>query len=244
MTDTALEAAEHAAARTQWSGLRAYGPVVRQVGGWTALGCAELPDHPWLNQVVGDGSGLSGALDALAAAGVRRAQVTVAGEVPEEVVGRGLTPGRPLVRLVAPAGGRVPVSALRLEVVGREWADDVVAVALAGFGLGLPAWWSAPLGRPGWTQVVAYDGDEPVAVGGLHVAAGTGWVGAAATVPHARGRGAQAALLALRLRLAAEQGADRVCVKAERGSASLRNLVRAGFRVSHEVVPWSGALRT
>ena len=59
----------------------------------------------------------------------------------------------------------------------------------------------------------------------------------------ARGRGAQSALLGLRLQLAAEQGADRVCVKADRGSPSLRNLERAGFRTSHEVVPWSGSLR-
>lgn len=90
---------------------------------------------------------------------------------------------------------------------------------------------------------MAYDGDVPVAVGGLHVGGRTGWSGAAATVPHARGRGAQAAVLALRLRLAAAQGADRVCVEVAPGSASLRNLVRAGFVVSHEVVPWSGAPR-
>jgi GNAT superfamily N-acetyltransferase len=241
--DRELEAAEHAAARTQWSGLRAYGPVVRDVDGWTALGCAELPTHPWLNQVVGDGPGLAGALDALADAGVERAQVTVAGPVPDELVRRGFVAGRPLLRLVAPADGDVPVTAFRLEVVGADRAADVVAVALAGFGLGLPGWWPAPLGRPGWTQVVAYDGDEPVAVGGLHVAGRTGWVGAAATLPRARGRGAQSALLALRLRLAAEQGADRVSVKADRRTASLRNLERAGFLVSHEVVPWSGPPR-
>ena len=242
--DRALEAAEHATARTQWSGLRAYGPVLREVGRWTALGCAELPDHPWLNQVVGEGAGLAGALDALAEAGVLRAQVTVAGRAPRELVRRGFVPGPPLLRLAAPTGADVPTAAFRLEVVGPDRADDVVAVALAGFGIGLPAWWPAPLGRPGWTQVVAYDRDVPVAVGGLHVAGRTGWVGAAATVPYARGRGAQSALLALRLRLAAEQGADRVCVKADPGSASLRNLERAGFRVRHEVVPWSGALRT
>ena len=241
--DRALEAAEHAAVRTQWSGLQAYGPVVVEVGGWTALGCAELPAHPWLNQVVGEGPGLAGALDALAGAGVERAQVTVAGRVPDELVQRGFVPGPPLLRLVAPAGGRAPTTPLGLQVVGPERAPEVVAVALAGFGIGLPAWWSAPVGRPGWTQVLACDGDEPVAVGGLHVAGSTGWVGAATTVPHARGRGAQAALLALRLRLAAEQGADRVCVKVGRGSASLRNLERAGFRAAHEVVPWSGPLR-
>ena len=90
---------------------------------------------------------------------------------------------------------------------------------------------------------MAYDGDEPVAVGGLHVAGRTGWVGAAATVPHARRQGAQSALLALRLRLAAQQGAARVCVKAEPGSGSARTLERLGFRISHPVVPWSGALR-
>ena len=42
---------------------------------------------------------------------------------------------------------------------------------------------------------------------------------------------------------AAEHAAGRVCVMAERGSPSLRDLERAGFRTSHEVVPWSGCLR-
>lgn len=138
--DRALEAAEHAALRTQWSGLAAYGPLVHDVGGWTALGCTALPDHPWLNQVVGEGPGLAGALDALAAAGVGRAQVTVAGAVPGELVRRGFTPGPPLLRLVAPSGGDLPTTSLRLEVVGPQRADDVVAVALEGFGAGLPAW--------------------------------------------------------------------------------------------------------
>ena len=218
MTDLALEAAEHAAMRTQWSGLAAYGAVVREVGGWTALGCTELPRHPWLNQVVGSGPGLGDALDALAAAGVERAQVTLAGDVrrervPAELVRRGFTAGPPLLRLVAPTGNSAPVTSLRLEVVGPDRADDVVA----------------------------YDGDAPVAVGGLHVAGRTGWVGAAATVPHARRQGAQSALLAQRLRLAAEQGAVRVCVKAEPGSASARTLERLGFRTSHPLVPWSGS---
>ncbi len=229
--------------RTQWSGLAAYGPLVRDVGGWTALGCAALPDHPWLNQVVGEGTGLAGALDVLADAGVRRVQATVVGPAPRELVRRRFRAGPPLLRMVAPSGGDLPSTPLRLEVVGPQQADDVVAVALEGFGAGLPQWWPAPLGPPGWTQVVAYDRDEPVAVGGLHVAGRTGWVGAAATVPRARGRGAQAALLALRLRLAAEQGAERVCAKVEAGSASRRNLERAGFRTGHEVVPWSGRPR-
>lgn len=236
--DRELERAEHAAMRTQWAGLGA--AVVSTCGSWTALGWPALPDHPWLHQVVGHGEGLADALAVLAAHGIAHAQVPVAGPPPDLLVERGV-PGPPQLRMVAPSGGVLPSCALRLEVVGPERADDVVAVASVGFGADLPAWWAAPLGRPGWTQVGAYDGDDPVAVGGLHVTPPVAYVGAAATLPAARRRGAHAALLALRLRLAAQQGARRVSVRVEASSASSRNLERAGFRVAHEVVPWRAA---
>ena len=48
---------------------------------------------------------------------------------------------------------------------GGRSADDVVALGLAGFDVGEPDWFSAPLDAPAWTQVVAYDGVVPVATG-------------------------------------------------------------------------------
>ena len=232
--DAALEQAELAAMRTQWSGLP--GATVAQVGGLHVLAA---PGPPWLTQVCG--LGLSGSLDDLDAALARAPGALVQvvdGRVPgAELERRGYRPATALVRLAAPAAAGDP--GLRVEVVGRDQGALVAELCRHGFGLDLPQWWTAPLGRPGWTQVVAYDGAEPVATGGLHVSGGLGWVGAACTVPAARGRGAQAALLAARLRLAAEQGAARVSVKVEPDGPSWRNVRRAGFAEAHRLTQWA-----
>jgi GNAT superfamily N-acetyltransferase len=84
---------------------------------------------------------------------------------------------------------------------------------------------------PGCTQLVARLDGAVVGCGSLTVLAGTGWLGAAATVPAARGRGVQTALLRHRLRLAADAGCDLVGVTASVGSVSYRNLQRVGFRL-------------
>lgn len=232
--DAALEDAEHAAMRTQWCGLP--GATVAQVGGLHVFAAA---GPPWLTQVCG--LGLSGSVDDLDAALARAPGAlvqVVEGRVPDvELERRGYRRGPPLARLAAMSAAEQP--RLRVEVVGREQAALVEELARTGFGLDLPGWLTAPLGRPGWTQVVAYDEGVPVATGGLHVAGSPGWVGAAATVPVWRGRGAQTALLAARLRLAAEQGAARVSVKVEPGGTSARNLRRAGFVEAHRVTQWA-----
>ena len=114
----------------------------------------------------------------------------------------------------------------------------MVALGLAGFDVGEPDWWSAPLDAPAWTQVVAYDGVVPVATGAVHVCGPVAWVGAASTVPGHRRRGAQSALLSHRLQLAAADGATRVVSKVEPGSGSERNLSRAGFEPAYGVVQW------
>ena len=142
-----------------------------------------------------------------------------------------------------PALDAAEVDALRviftsLVRVGREAADDVVALGLAGFDVGEPDWFSAPLDAPAWTQVVAYVGVVPVATGALHVCGPVAWVGAASTVPGHRRRGAQSALLSHRLQLAAADGASRVVSKVDPGSGSERNLRRAGFEPAYGVVQW------
>ena len=55
----------------------------------------------------------------------------------------------------------------------------------------------------------------------------------ASTIPDARGRGAQNALLAERLRYAAEHGCDVAMMGALPGSGSQRNAERNGFRVAY-----------
>lgn len=251
MTDACLEVADDDARALQYGGLDAsLRPLVAEVGGLVARGVAEWPESP-LGSLTGFGvrpvsaRGLDTALGLLARVGVASPLVTVVeGCEPEALAWlgeRGFAPASSLARLVreladvaAPAA-----SPFRVEEVGPSAAAAVVAVCRAGFGPSMdPAWWRAGLGRPGWTQVVAYDGDVPVATGALAVSRGVGWIGGTTTVPTARGRGAHRALLDLRLALAAQAGATRIGVLAADGGASMRNLVRAGFTVSHHVQQW------
>lgn len=52
---------------------------------------------------------------------------------------------------------------------------------------------------PGWSHYLGYDGEKAVATGALRVEADTAWIGIGATIPTARGRGWQTALLERRL---------------------------------------------
>ena len=228
---TDLDRPELAAMRVQWAGLP--DARVERVGGCEVLAAV---GPPWLTQVrpVDEPVDLD---SALAQAPGALVQLVDGDPLECELEQRRYRRATRLLRLAAPAAS-AQASALRVERVGPEAAALVADLCRQGFGLDLPQWWAAPLGRPGWTQVVAYDGDVPVATGGLHVGGDVGWVSATSTVPAARGRGAHAALLALRLRLAAEQGAQQVGVKVEPGSASHRNLLRAGFAPADEVTQW------
>mgnify|MGYP003330870158 CR=1 FL=1 len=63
----------------------------------------------------------------------------------------------------------------------------------------------------------------------------------AATIPRARGRGAQNALLAVRLAYARERGCDIAVVGTACGSASPRNAERNGFRIAYTRTKWTRA---
>ena len=67
--------------------------------------------------------------------------------------------------------------------------------------------------------------------GGMTVHGAVIVLGGAATLPAARGRGAQALLLRHRLRIARQAGCTHAVATAAQGLASARNLVRAGFEV-------------
>jgi GNAT superfamily N-acetyltransferase len=164
---------------------------------------------------------------------------------PEEALrARGYTPGYAWMKFERDAdpGATAPTD-LRLEVVGADRGRDF-AVPVAG-GFGMPGFMADRLARipglEGWTCLVAYDGDptslraEAVAGGALFVDGDEGWLGLGATLPAARGRGAQSAILARRIALAAEQGCKLVTtetgVRQEgRPDRSYRNILRAGFR--------------
>ena len=78
----------------------------------------------------------------------------------------------------------------------------------------------------------------PGAAGGLVVHEGVALFAGAATVPELRRRGLQGALLAERMRYAAEARCDLAMMVAEAGSESQRNAERKGFRVGYTRVKW------
>jgi GNAT superfamily N-acetyltransferase len=116
---------------------------------------------------------------------------------------------------------------------GRAFAD--------GYGLPEPAasWLARLVGRAGWHCFVGYADDEPVAAGVLYVAGETGWLGMGATLPAARGRGGQSAILAARIARARELGLRELVTETgaprEDGpGSSYRNILRAGFELAYE----------
>jgi hypothetical protein len=79
---------------------------------------------------------------------------------------------------------------------------------------------------------------EPVATGVLRCHEGVALFGGACTIPEARNRGAQRALLEARMNTAVNQGCDLARMCAQPGSASQRNAERQGFRVAYTRIKW------
>jgi hypothetical protein len=100
------------------------------------------------------------------------------------------------------------------------------------------AWLSCTVGRPGWHQYLAYDGEEPVACGALYVQDGVGWLGFDGTFKSHRRRGAQRAIIARRIRDAAGLGCSLLTVETfedrpRQSNPSFRNMLWAGFKVAY-----------
>ncbi|MCE2901362.1 MAG: GNAT family N-acetyltransferase [Gemmatimonas sp.] len=85
---------------------------------------------------------------------------------------------------------------------------------------------------------VAFERDLPIATGALHVHDGVALFAGASTVPTARRRGAQRALLEARLQFAADAGCDLAMMVAQPGSTSQKNAQRAGFQVAYSRIKW------
>jgi GNAT superfamily N-acetyltransferase len=82
-----------------------------------------------------------------------------------------------------------------------------------------------------------HDG-EPVATASLTIHQGVALMAGASTVPEARKRGAQKALLDARMQHAARAGCDLIMMCAEPGSGSQRNAERVGFRIAYTRIKW------
>jgi hypothetical protein len=140
---------------------------------------------------------------------------------------------------LAHSGSRVKVT-----LVGREDHETWTRTAadgwseypeLAGFMEELAA---VTVEREGAYPFLARLEGQPVATGLLSVHEGVALLAGASTIPSARRQGAQSALLAARLRFAAEASCDLAMMAAAPGSASQRNSERNGFRIAYTRLKW------
>ena len=96
----------------------------------------------------------------------------------------------------------------------------------------------AAIGRLTVERYLALVDGEPIACGGLYLHGDVGYLCVSATLPAARGRGAQAALIARRWRDAAVAGCRHVISTTEFGGTSQSNMERAGMRTAHSICIW------
>jgi ribosomal protein S18 acetylase RimI-like enzyme len=90
----------------------------------------------------------------------------------------------------------------------------------------------------GWRLYLARLDGAPAGAALLSIDDELGYLANASTLPEFRRQGVQSALIAARIADAAAAGCDVICSQAEFGSASQRNLERAGLRVAYTKAVW------
>lgn len=118
------------------------------------------------------------------------------------------------------------------QTAARGWSEFE---GLGDFILGLSRVSAAR--ADGLSFLAELDG-RAVATGALSIWEGVALLAGASTVPEARKRGAQLALLDARLAHAAAHGCDLAMMCALPGSASQRNAERQGFRIAYTRIKW------
>jgi GNAT superfamily N-acetyltransferase len=174
------------------------------------------------------------------------------GEGFAQAAGRlGLQQGSAFVKLFGPAEPRdVDTDGLRVERLGADQAEVFSRIMHVGFQVdpseASQSWFTDPHFFDGdWATYAAYDGAEPVAVARLLVVGETaaGALFGAATMPAARGRGAQSALLDVRIREALDRGCRYVSAETwaetpESPNPSQHNMRSAGLTEVHTRRNW------
>jgi GNAT superfamily N-acetyltransferase len=135
---------------------------------------------------------------------------------------------------------------LRVGLVEPHQARQWATVMMTTFGFTTPGMIDMAVscvGKPNWRQYAVWEGERIIAVGSIFVNGDCADMFAGATIPEARGRGAQSALLTARTRAARAAGCR--WLVAETGAeapgghnTSLHNMLRAGFALLYERVTW------
>jgi hypothetical protein len=125
----------------------------------------------------------------------------------------------------------------------REWAEVMwkgLGQRLGGpqveMGVGV-------VGRPGWRTFAVFEGNAIVGTGSLHIYDAVGHLFGGATLPHARRRGAQSALIAARAAAGREAGCtflvgETAAEKLGEHNPSLHNQLRAGLTARYRRPVW------
>lgn len=130
---------------------------------------------------------------------------------------------------------------LTVRKIDRSEADEFADVCVAAFGMhpALKAGLVALVGRRNWQHFMAFDGALPVACGSLFVNGNVGWLGMGGTLPSHRRRGAQGAIMAMRVREAADADCDWIITETgadtpEHPNPSFHNMLRTGFTHAYQ----------
>jgi GNAT superfamily N-acetyltransferase len=142
-------------------------------------------------------------------------------------------------------GMRATSSSLTVRAVNVDETAHWTDIAAAGWGADTPevADYIRQLGPSimharGMISFLAEFDGESIGSASMFLGDGAALLAGASTVAHARGRGAQSALLAARLAYAADHGLPLAMVATEPGSRSQRNAERQGFRVAYTRCKW------
>jgi hypothetical protein len=162
------------------------------------------------------------------------------------LVGRGWERGGTWAKMMRPAGPAVDAAAdLRIERVGEDRATDFGRVLIEGMEMPpiMNAWAARQATSPGYTDYGAFKEGELVGEGVLFVRDGVAQLVGAATLLDYRGRGAQLAPMAKRIKTAAELGAAWVTaetdsVTPENPNPSLHNMYRADMTMLYHRRNW------
>ncbi len=257
--ERAAEEALHRAAGADLA--RALGLARVPVADGVALRAAALPAAAVIaNRVIGLGlaqpitpATVAEACAAYREAGVARFLLHVHPDaatpgLPAILVDAGLEPARGWQKFRRDLDAEPPAAetAFVVREVGAEQAHGFAAIVCAGFELGdIAVPWLARLPTaPGWRAVMAFDGNVPVGAGALFCEGEAGWTDFGATAAAHRGRGAQLATLAFRVRLARSLGCKRLytctgeAVPGEPQHA-YANIQRCGFREDYLRANWA-----
>jgi GNAT superfamily N-acetyltransferase len=231
--------------------VRQTGLHVEHIGSAVAL-VMERADHILFNRVIGLGliepateAMIDRIVDLYRPHGVRFAvQLSPTAQpdaLPAWLAARGIQRGDSWLKFIRGVEPPAPApTELRITAIGPELAAAYAETISAVFEMPplFRPWTQANIGRPGWRHYLAFDGDQPVATAALFVRDGLGWLSEAGTLPAARGRGAQSALLARRITDATALGCRRLVVETgddtpEDPNPSAHNVRRAGFQLAY-----------